>query len=199
MAFEPFHVEIPRLSFNGIEFGEGSFSYTYRLQSSDSSSFDFTTLSIFICSKSPYCPTDMSLLLSPTATEWEIGRGLLNREGCSQVCLYNHTHCRRVVIGKGCFTFARTFRIDQWSQLESIVIRRKSFTIYQNTPQNSRRRDGTFQITSCPKLEFIQIGDCSFSDYHFFTLCNLPSLLSIRMGDYCFYPSTVLSLKSLPD
>ena len=199
IVFELFDAEIPRLSFNGIEFANGSFSYTYSLRSADKSSFDFTPLSTSICGKSNFIPVDPSLLISPTAREWKIGRGQLNREDFSRLCLFTHDHCKRVVIGEECFAYFRTFTIDQWSELETLVIRQKSFMTVGSNLDNPDTEDGVFQITNCQVLKSIQIGDWSFSSYHFFKLRNLPSLQSIHVGAYCFYPSTVLPLNSSSD
>ena len=88
---------------------------------------------------------------------------------------------KRIVIREGCFRKVRVFELDGLSELESVVIGKKSFRIGYK-----ERNDGSYRIVNCPKLKSIQIGDWSFADYHSFELNNLPSLQSIVLGDYCF-------------
>ena len=80
-----------------------------------------------------------------------------------------------VVIGKECFTYAKTYD-DIW---------------------NSKRRDGSCRIVNCPKLKSIQFCGYSFSDYHSFELNSLSSLQSIEMGERCFFYSISFSLIGL--
>ena len=86
------------------------------------------------------------------------------------------------------------FELDGLSELESVVIGERSFSI-----GSSKRNDGSYRIVNCPKLKSIQIGYRSFEDYHSFELNNLPPLQSIDMGQYCFYYAPSFSLTGLTD
>ena len=83
----------------------------------------------------------------------------------------------------------QTFQIDGLNRLKTIKIGNNSFT------QNIYGNDGSksFHILNCESLEFIQIGQYSFSDFAGeFELKNLPQLQSIQIGEigsnsYNFY------------
>ena len=94
-----------------------------------------------------------------------------------------------IVIGDDCFGSARVFELDGLNALESVTIGTWSFT-YARTDDDygtkSDRSDGCCRIGNCPKLRSIRLGYRSFSDYHSFELCNLPSLQSLEIGDDCF-------------
>ena len=104
---------------------------------------------------------------------------------------------KRVVIGNECFGSARVFELDELNVLESVTIGNWSFT-YARTDDDydtkSDRSDGCCRIGNCPKLRSIRLGYRSFSDYHSFELCNLPSLQSLEIGDDCFFSVTLFSL-----
>ena len=70
--------------------------------------------------------------------------------------------------------------------LKSLVIGSNSFSM--DYGDHSFR---SFRILNCDKLESIEIGSFSFSDYgDEFELRNLPSLLSIDIDVNCFYGSS---------
>ena len=93
------------------------------------------------------------------------------------------------MIGDDCFGSARVFELDGLNALESVTIGTWSLT-YARTDDDygtkSDRSDGCCRIGNCPKLRSIRLGYRSFSDYHSFELCNLPSLQSLEIGDDCF-------------
>ena len=94
---------------------------------------------------------------------------------------------KHIVIGDYCFEGVRLFELDGLRELNSIVTGEKSFRINHNC-------DNTCRLVNCPKLESIQIGDDSFSNYHSFELSNLPSLQTIRICRNCFYLAPLFSL-----
>ena len=101
---------------------------------------------------------------------------------------------KRVVIRNGCFGNVRLFEMDGLSELNSVVIGKKSFRI-----SGSERSDGTCRIVNCPKLKSIQIGDWSFEDYHSFELNNLPSLQTIKICIGCFFFAPLFSLTGITE
>ena len=143
-----------------------------------------------------------SLTSNPqTIVELEIENNSYNSIFKRKLKLSGWVRLKRIVIGDGCFRKVRMVVLDELIELESIVIGQRSFT-YAKTKEdiwNSKRRDGTCRIVNCPKLKSIQIGDCSFSDYHSFELNNLPSLQSIDIGEWCFYWAPSFSLTGLID
>ena len=76
--------------------------------------------------------------------------------------------------------------IDGLNELKSLVIGMNSFTTKKYCLGHDSSR--SFSISNCAKLESIEIGPFSFSDYGGgFELKNLPKLYSIRMSSYNFY------------
>ena len=99
---------------------------------------------------------------------------------------------KSIVIGNDCFGKVRVVELDGLSELESVVIGERSFSI-----GGDEQNDGSYRIVNCPKLKSIQIGNRSFADYHSFELNNLPSLQSIHIGEYCFLNAPSFSLTGL--
>ena len=84
-----------------------------------------------------------------------------------------------IEIGNDCFGSVKTFQIDGLNRLKTIKIGNNSFT--QNNYVNDESK--SFHILNCESLEFIQIGEYSFSDFGGeFELKNLPQLQSIQIG-----------------
>ena len=104
-----------------------------------------------------------------------------------------------IVIGNCCFGKVRVFELNGLDELESVVIGKECFTYAKTYDdiQNSKRTDGDYRIMNCPKLKSIQIGYHSFEDYHSFELNNLPSLQSIDIGKYGFHYAPSFSLTGL--
>ena len=86
-----------------------------------------------------------------------------------------------IEIGNDCFGSVKTFQIDRLNRLRTLKIRNKSFTQKKNSVSNEKSK--SFHILNCESLEFIQIGEYSFSDFGGeFELKNLPQLQSIQIG-----------------
>ena len=91
-----------------------------------------------------------------------------------------------ITIGNDNFMYASTFKIDNLFKLQKIIIRQNSFTKKKNSWNNDSSR--SFHLLNCDKLESIEIGRYSFSDYGGgFELNNLPKLSTIKIGSYNFY------------
>ena len=94
-------------------------------------------------------------------------------------------------IGNGCFGYSSLFEINGLQSLKTISIGSNSFTSMKNGFGNDINK--SFHILNCTKLESIEIGEYSFSDYAGeFELSNLPQLQSIQIGQsnsssYNFY------------
>ena len=88
---------------------------------------------------------------------------------------------RSIEIGNKNMQYTKSFIMDGLIQLESLKIGGNSFTNHRNGYGNDESK--SFHILNCDKLELIEIGQYSFSDYAGeFELKNLPSLKSIRIG-----------------
>ena len=104
--------------------------------------------------------------------------------------LYN---LESIEIGNDCFESVQTFQIEGLNRLKTIKIGYNSFTQVKKCNWNddweeTRKRiennlSKSFHILNCKSLEFIQIGEYSFSDFGGeFELKNLPQLQSIQIG-----------------
>ena len=188
-------VDIPRLSFSGIQFGDWCFDYTYSLQFSSTNSpislsFDAAALPAHIVSINDHITINTSTLLE-NPNELII---LFGYNNITSFNISNNETLKSIWIGKSCFGKVRVFDLDGLSELENVVVERESFRI-----DGYERSDGTYRIVNCPKLNLIQIGYESFEDYHSFELNNLPSLQFIEIGHKCFYWAPSFSLTGLID
>ena len=104
-------------------------------------------------------------------------------------------------IGNNKFNQVSTFLIEGLSSLTTISIGSNSFTSMKNGFGNDINK--SFHILNCTKLESIEIGEYSFSDYGGqFELSNLPQLQSIQIGQlnsnsYNFYSSSSFEIEGI--
>ena len=142
-----------------------------------------------------YVSYDLSML-ALNSSDLIIPNDYFNGDDVTSFNISNNGNLKQIDIGNYTFRKVRSFELNGLSELESVVIGKKSFTLTNTYDdiRNSRRTDGSCRIVNCPKLKFIQIGDLSFHDYHSFELNNLPSLQSIDIGENCFYYASSFSL-----
>ena len=55
--------------------------------------------------------------------------------------------------------------------------------------EKEENASGNCQITNCPNLRQIEIGNKSFRNYKSFEIANVNSLQSVVIGNSCFYYS----------
>ena len=138
-----------------------------------------------------------TLVADPLTESITITDGLCTSCQDTEIVIQGLPYLKSIVIGDNCFGSVRLLNMNGLYELESVVIGEKSFSVTPTNPWNSKRTDGEYHITNCPKLKSLQIGDLSFGDYHSFELAALPSLQSITMGQSCFYGATSFSLTGL--
>ena len=92
------------------------------------------------------------------------------------------TKLKELTIGSECFMYVNVFTIDSLNELQLLKIENNSFTKQKNWHGDDSSR--SFHVLNCIKLESIEIGCYSFSDYGGgFELVNLPKLSTIKIGD----------------
>ena len=84
-------------------------------------------------------------------------------------------------IRSNCLTHARDFVLKELPNLEKVVIGNGCFKT-----NKIQRANGHFQISNCPNLRQLSIGDSSFYDFTSFELTHMQSLQSIELSYYCF-------------
>ena len=90
------------------------------------------------------------------------------------------TLLKELIIGSDSFMNVSLFKIDGLNHLKSLKIGDNSFAKNRYEDNSSR----SFCILNCVKLESIEIGRFSFSDYGGgFELDNLPKLSTIKIGE----------------
>ena len=100
------------------------------------------------------------------------------------------TKLRLLRIGDRCFEHVERVKLIGLHALESVVIGSNSFTSKRNAfGFNTNRR---FYLKDCEKINELQIGSYSFSDYYLCKMENLSSIQKIEMGElnsstYIFY------------
>ena len=103
---------------------------------------------------------------------------------------------KRIDIGDDCFGSIRSLKLTGLIKLESVKIEKRCFTHATSETQMfvEMGSDGAFEITDCPNLKSLQIGDFSFADYHLLEVEILPSLQQVVVGSYAFHWSYLFSL-----
>ena len=104
-----------------------------------------------------------------------------------------------IIIGSECFISVKDFKINGLNRLKSLKIGENSFTQLKKSDWSRYRANNksrSFKLSNCDELEYIEIGEYSFSDYGGgFELKNLPKLTTIKIGNigsdsYNFYYSS---------
>ena len=118
---------------------------------------------------------------------------------CSNSCnelkslnLNEYRYLKSIEIGNDCFENVELFNIDGLNELKSLKIGINSFTHLKSNDEwdydKAINRNRSFSILNCDKLESIEIGRFSFSDYGGgFELKNLPKLSNIKIDSFNFY------------
>ena len=96
---------------------------------------------------------------------------------------------KQIIIGNSCLQHGMMFCVDQFDSLEMIRIGCDSMNSCL-----TEQPAGRCEITNCPKLKRISIGNYSFWNTTMLELSNLPSLVSLKLGSGCFYHSPVFAL-----
>ena len=136
----------------------------------------------------------------PKLSTLSIGNGtLLNKAEIFE--LRNLNNLESIEIGNNCFSNVDEFIINGLNELKSMRIGSNSFTGSLNSYGNDESK--SFHILNCAKLESIEIGRYSFSDYAGeFELKNLPKLQSLIIGSstsnsYNFYNTNSLMIEGI--
>ena len=131
---------------------------------------------------------------SEAVTDLVISNNLCNDYTASMIDFTQYTNLESLEIGDSNFQHVSEFVIDGFDELKSLKIGENSFTRSINSYGDDTSR--SFSILNCIKLESIEIGIYSFSDYGGeFELKNLPKLSTIIIGEigvgsYNFYYSS---------
>ena len=144
-------------------------------------------------------PNDIESIES-NITSIQIPNNSINIKNYTVFNFSRFTVLEELIIGNHCFENVNVFKIDGLNHLKSIKIGNNSFTLLKSSDKwdrnKAKKSNRSFCILNCIKLESIEIGSFSFSDYAGrFELKNLPKLSSIKIGEigsysYNFYWSS---------
>ena len=105
-------------------------------------------------------------------------------DSCSEIVeldLREGTGLRSIVIGDECFEHVRRVSIYGLPKLKKLKIGKGSFTEKRNN--YGRNKGKSFFLDDCKKLETIEIGEGSFSDFGGdFIMTNVPNLQTLVVG-----------------
>ena len=114
---------------------------------------------------------------------------IISSNSCNELTSLNlneYRYLKSIAIENDCFENVDVFKIDGLRYLKSIMIGKNSFTLLKSNKWEWKKANNesySFQILNCAKLESIEIGEYSFSDYGGgFELFNLPKLSIIKIG-----------------
>ena len=115
-------------------------------------------------------------------TSIQISNYSINNENDTTFNFSRFSVLEELVIGNDCYSNVELFKIDGLNELKSLKIGMNSFTKKKNDKAKDANR--SFCLLNCVKLESIEIGIYSFSDYGGgFELKNLPKLSTIKIGE----------------
>lgn len=106
---------------------------------------------------------------------------IIDKAGCMNAGTFDISSCcklEQLVIRDGNFKNVGVCRITNLPRLSSLTIGDNCFD-----GKKSSRLPYSFSVTSCDKLEVIEIGRHSFKEYGTFNLDKLPLLRSLIIGD----------------
>ena len=113
---------------------------------------------------------------------------IISSNSCNELETLNLNQYRMlksIEIGNDCFESVNEFRLNGLNELKSLKIGNNSFTHVKKGNWNydkANNKSRSFSIFNCVKLELIEIGSYSFSDYGGgFELKNLPKLTILKV------------------
>ena len=101
-------------------------------------------------------------------------------------------HLQSIEIGEKCFPSIQRFIVDGLPSLQTISIGNNSL----HNPSYDKGSDCVFQISYCPKVHTISLGQSIGFAMSIVELNDLPSLKEMSMDKYCFMKSRSFSLMS---
>ena len=136
--------------------------------------------------------TGASALLHNHIEELVISSGCCNGEEWNRLDLDLVPSLKSLSIGNSCFTNVREVKLNELSEMESVVIGKGCFTERNNRSEYSCYR---FCLKNCPKLKLLIVGNHSFRDYSVTEIENC-GLEVIEIG-YENFSYSSLELKSI--
>ena len=124
------------------------------------------------------------IVLDSSVTEIIIDNGVSDLT-FTELDLSRFTRLRKLEIGDYCLNYVTTVNITGLSELESVVIGKKSFM-----------EADRFSLKYCPKMSTLSVGNNSFVPCSVIEIENVDALEIVEMGDSCFSPAS-LELKSI--
>lgn len=128
--------------------------------------------------------------LGSTTTQVVFDNGF-SEPGLVSLDLSRFPHLQSLVIGDDAFFLVPELSLIGLSELESVVIGKRSFkAVSGNYPKTSvpGRR---FQLKHCSKLKMVRTGSQSFADYSACEIENVNALETIVVGEYSFFWSSL--------
>ena len=104
-----------------------------------------------------------------------------NERGFIELDFAEFVNLRELNVGDECFENVNEVKLIGLSQLERVVIGKKSFTKKKGSYGWDSNRH--FYLKNCEKVRELMMGCYSFSDYSVCEIENVPSLEVIEMGD----------------
>ncbi|KAK8807966.1 hypothetical protein WA588_006452 [Blastocystis sp. NMH] len=162
---------IPQLSYDGIRFGDGSFLYTYSIQSSNAAALEN------YINYGNQSPSPTSLVVKNrtqlNSIPLDVKDLWISRFDASEVSEFSPSRfqsLKTLVIGNGLFGSLTKLELNIPS-LQSVYIGSSCFL-----------RASSFSLTDLPQLQFIKLGRSAFQFVQSVVFENLPKLQSIQLG-----------------
>ena len=131
--------------------------------------------------------------LDSSVTEIVIDNGV-GESDFAELDFSRFSKLKSLEIGNNSFSLVDTLSITGLSELESVVIGRRSFTKKRGTGDSNPNRH--FYLKDCPSLKSLKVDQISFCDYGVSEIENVDALEVIEIG-YDDFTYTSLELKGI--
>lgn len=91
---------------------------------------------------------------------------------------------RILEIKRGCFRDLNQLFLTDMMNLQKVTFGYQACSRYNNAWSEEIDHDSEFRLCNCPKLTSVFFGNHSLSDFYIFTIENLPSLKSLKFGEF---------------
>ena len=126
------------------------------------------------------CKSEITALNS-SVTHITVRNNCANDAGFTVLDLTRFTYLTVFTVGDESLMYVNELKLIGFQVLRGVKIGKNSFTKSKNGYGNDANRH--FYLKDCPRVELLNVGRYSFSDYGVCQIDNVPSLEVIEMGE----------------
>lgn len=127
---------------------------------------------------------------------WNIEPNSYIEKDINEWKIFSLPNLRQLVIGDGCFRFVTQFVLSELNELETVTIKKKCFCTRAKLTYYIQY--SIFSISNCQRFRELRLDNDVFYSCETFELCNLPSLLTVSIGNRSFQYACYCKLNGIP-